>query len=420
MGRTVKNRKVREPAPVKKIELSDENVKKRLIAAVLFLIIGVSLLVYCFVNFLSPGNGWTTINANRTVSNSPDFVFQYYLGAGSLSASAENKALTALYNEYTEKAYQLFDHQIAFENVNNLYTLNSKPNEEITVDAALYDMFTAFQEHDSRYLYMAPICDRYDNVFFCDGDEALKDFDPLSSEEIKQEYSRTAAYVNDPDMIDVKLLGDNKVMLFVSEEYLKYAEEEGITEFIGLSWLQNAFEADYLADCMISRGYTLGSISSFDGFIRNMDSTSGTDYSFNIFDRDGDNVYQAGLMQYKNNISIVYLRNYMMNSLDFQHYYQLRSGEIRHPYLDTADGIPKASLNNLVLYSKDSSCGDILLESIPVYISEKFEQDDLLRLKEKGIYSVYCQNHTIMYNDPELIIGELYNMDGVEYKTQLF
>ena len=62
MGRTVKGRrKGYEPRPVQRIELSDENKKKRAIAAVLFLIIGAALLVYCFVVFITPEKGWTII-----------------------------------------------------------------------------------------------------------------------------------------------------------------------------------------------------------------------------------------------------------------------------------------------------------------------------------------------------------------------
>lgn len=405
---------------MQRIELSEDNTKKRAIAAVLFLIIGVALLVYCFVVFINPEGGWTTIQANQTVNDSEEFVFQYFLGADGANVNAENRAVTALYNEASEKMFRLFHDKEGFENVVNIYEINRNPNTELEVDEALYSVFSLFKSHGSRYLYLAPVYSRYDDLFSCIDDSMLTDFDPLLSDEIAKEYKAAAEYVNDPDMIDLQLLGNNKIKLFVSEKYLEYAEEEGITDFISLSWLKNAFEADYLADTMISHGYTLGSISSYDGFIRNMDSGSGTDYSFNIFDRNGDNVYQAGLMQYQNNISIVFLRDYMLNSLDFQHYYQLRSGEIRHPYLDVADGIPKASLNNLILYSKDADCADILLEAIPVYISEEFDQAALTALKEKGIYSVYCQEHTIMYNDPELIIGELYNSNGVEYKTTVF
>ena len=82
MGRTVKGRGKRyEPRPVQRIELSEENKSKRAIASVLFLIIGVALLVYCFVVFITPERGWTVIKADSTENDSYDFVFNYYLGA---------------------------------------------------------------------------------------------------------------------------------------------------------------------------------------------------------------------------------------------------------------------------------------------------------------------------------------------------
>lgn len=38
--------------------------------------------------------------------------------------------------------------------------------------------------------------------------------------------------------------------------------------------MKNAFITDYVADVMIDNGYTLGSLTSYDGFTRNLDQTS--------------------------------------------------------------------------------------------------------------------------------------------------
>lgn len=419
MGRTVKNRRTYQPTPVRKIEVSEENTKKRGLAAVLFLIIGVALLVYCFVVFINPDPGWTTIEANRTVNDSSEFVFQYYLGADGANANDENRAVTALYNQASEKAFRLFHDKESFENVVNIYEINRSPNTELEVDEALYKVFSLFKSSGSRYLYIAPIYSRYDDIFSCFDDSMLSDFDPLSSEDIKEEYKAAAEYVNDPEMIDMQLLGDNKIKLFVSEKYLEYAEKEGISDFISLSWLKNAFEADFLAETMIKNGFTHGSFSSHDGFIRNLDGGD-TDYSFNIFDQREDGIYQAAVMRYKGPESIVFLRAYALNELDAQHYYRLRSGEVRTPYIDVKDGIPKNALDNLVCCSTEKGCAEMLLEIIDIYISESFERDRLSELSDKGIYSVYCDEDFVMYNDEELIIDGLYNSGGVEYKAKLF
>lgn len=416
MGRTVKNRKNYDVKPVQRIELSDTNVKKRAVAAVLFLLIGAGLLVFCFVNFLSPGGGWTTVEANRNESDSTEFVFQYFFGANGANPSAENKAVTALYNEITRTQYCVLNEYEEFDGFVNICTLNKNPNKELTVNPLLYKVFSMFAEKNSRYIYLAPVYEQYRNLFFCEDDVFLGDFDPILNSEVRESYKRTLKYVNDPKAVSVELLGDNKVKLAVSEEYLRYAEEEGISSFIGLLWLKNAFAVDYIAEEMASHGYYSGSVSSYDGFVRNFDAYSGTDYSFNLFDMAEGELYHASAMQYVNSLSIVYMRNYPMNSLDVQHYYTLKNGEIRTPYLDIADAMPKASLNGLVSYSKEKSCGEIVLEILPLYIADSLEENTLTALTEKNINSVYFkEGHKICYNEEDLRLSFLYNKDGVSY-----
>lgn len=417
MGRFSKNRKNPSIKPVRKIELSKHNAKKRAIAAVIFLLIGVALLVYCFVEFINPKGGWTRIEASKTVNDSGEFVFQYYLGANGNNVKAESNAVTALYNQTAEKAYKLFHEKQEFEGIVNFYTINQNPNTELEVDEALYNVFLTFKKADSRYIYIAPISSSYNNLFYCDDDIMTADFDPLSNEKVKAEYKAAAEYINDPEMIDIRLLGNNKIKLFVSEEYLKFAQKEGITDFIGLSWLKNAFETDYLADAMIKGGFTHGSISSYDGFIRNFDS-SDTEYSFNIFDKQGTKVYLAGVMRYKGARAIVFLRNYALNSLDIQHYYQFQNGEIRTAYLDISDGIPKNSLENLVSYSAKKSCAEIALEIADIFISEKFDKAKLHNLSDMEVYSIYSSGYVLYYNEKDLMISDLFDKDEITYKAE--
>ena len=81
-------------------------------------------------------------------------------------------------------------------------------------------------------------------------------YDPRLSEEVAAEYAEIATYANNPEMVDIKLLGDNKIQLYVSEEYLTYAEENYITDYIDFHYHQiqnlqyslNIYYADYKAD----------------------------------------------------------------------------------------------------------------------------------------------------------------------------
>lgn len=418
MGRTVKDKKTHDIKPVEKIELSEDHVKKRAVAAVLFLLIGAGLLVYCFMSFLSPGGGWTTIKASGNESDSSEFVFQYYLGANGANASVENKAITALYNEITRRQYCIFNDTEEFEGINNICTLNRNPNKEFEVDADLYKVFSLFKDYNSRYIYSAPVYSRYRSLFFCEDDVYIFDFDPVTNSDVAAEFKKTLSFSNDSNSVDIQLLGDNKVKLFVSREYLDYAKQEGITDFISLMWMKNAFATDYIAEKMIEKGYRLGSVSSYDGFVRNFDGLSDTDYSINLFDCEKGSVYQASAMQYTNNISIVTLRNFPLNSLDNAHYYRLKSGETRTPYLDGSDGMPRSAVNTLISYSKEKSCGEILLSTMPLYISHSLDSIRLNSLTDKKIYSVYFKDRTLIYNEENIRLSYLYDKDDVKYTSK--
>lgn len=419
MGRTVKDSRRVEPKPVQKIVLSEHNSKKRLIAAGLFLIIGVSLLVYCFVVFLNPEKGWATIEANQTENNSVEFVFQYNLGASGNNVNTENRAVTALYNQSLGKIYQLLDEKTEYEGVTNVFSVNQSPNTELIVDEALYDALAIFSSYDSRYLYMAPIFLTYDDLFYCTDDAMIFDFDPLTSEAVKSYFGTVCEYINDPEMIDIQLMGDNKIKLFVSEEYLKFAEDEGITEFISFSWLKNAFEVDYIADVMIENGFKHGYIASYDGFTRNFDESPEI-FSLNIFDRYNGDLLQAATMSYSKPMAIVYFKGYPLNALDVQHYYTLENGEVRTPYLDADDGIPKCAVNTMISYSGEKSCAETLLGIMNVFINETVDNGRLSRLKNDGVFTIYCDEQTVFYNEEELMLTNIFDLNGIVYKTELF
>lgn len=420
MGRTVRSDSSNKPnvKPVDKISLSEKNVVLRLIGVVVLLVIAAFAFAYAINGWLSTESGWTTIEADSAseINCSNDFVFSYHLGRGDTSATVENKALRIIYTDATEKAYQLFHNKEKFDAVNNIYYINQHPNEVIEVDTALYDAFSVIQEYENRSIYMAPIYAQYDDIFYCNDDSELVNYDPYLNEQVAADYQEIALFANNPEAIDIQLLEDNKIMLYVSDEYLAYAEENYITDYIDFFWMKNAFIADYIASVLIENGYTAGSISSFDGFVRNLDTTDVT-YSFNIFDKQEDNVYVAAAMQYTGAHSIVFLRNYMMNSYDEQYYYQLSNGDVRTSYVDIADGYCKSAVNNLVSYSADLGCAEVLMQMMPIYIADTFDAQALLSLMENGIHSIYCENGVIYYNEKSLVLTELYQKEDVQYQT---
>lgn len=402
MGRRVGNRNIPRPKPVEKIELSKRHIKQRTILTALLLVIGMAALGYALYSYFAAESGWQEIAADNAaaLSGREEFVLLYELGSGDLSASAEKKALTALYTEALQTSYRLFDNDMLYEGISNVRYINQHPNETITVDASLYQAFSLVQRCGSRYLYLAPAYAYYDNIFYCHDDSELVNFDPHLSEAVRADFDALAAFARDPGAVDLQLLDGNRVVLKVSEAYLQYASENGVESFIDFYWMKNAFMTDYLAQRLAADGYSAGCISSYDGFVRNLDGR-GTQYAFALYNRSEQTVYQAETMRYTGPESIVFLRGYPLNSLDSRHYYELADGQIRTPYLDIADGLNRSALDNLVMYSGDLGCAELALRAAPVYIADSFREDALRALAEEGIGSIYFKDGKAVYVTPQ-------------------
>lgn len=419
MGRMARNRERSNPRPVEKIELSEGNTRRRMIAAALLLALGATALVYAFYKFITPDSGWQEIKADSTagITCAGEFMFYYEVGAGKMPASAEAKEVKALYSKAARTAYQMFNRDEAFDDVVSVYEINRHPNEVLEVDEALYQAFAAIQSHGDRAIYLGPVYVRYDDMFSCTDDAQIVDFDPQTNEEVRQEYAEIAAFAADPESIDLQLLEGNQIKLYVSDAYLAYAKQEGVENFIDFFWMKNAFIVDYLAQTMMDAGFVHGAISSYDGFVRNLDDRK-VSYSLNVYDYADDMVYLAAAMDYKGALSAVSMRNYLLTSMDKRHSYQLQNGEVRTSYLDVQDAVCKSAVNDLICYSRTQSCAEVLLAAKEVYIAETLDKGKLSGLAAEGIYSIYSQDRIVIENDPNMTLTKLYNKDGVTYTTE--
>lgn len=156
MNRTIRDRNDRHQKPVKRILLLEKYPKIRLAITILLIGISISAFGYALTEYLTEDAGWTTIEASSSQpSCAEELIFQYQLGAGELSPTAEKKAITALYIETTTKAYQLFHTSMSFEEVHNLYYINQHPNQEIVVDPMLYEAFSLINQYKNRAIYLA-------------------------------------------------------------------------------------------------------------------------------------------------------------------------------------------------------------------------------------------------------------------------
>lgn len=402
------------------IELSEANQKSRLILICVLVVIAAVAFTAGVMSFVKGDPGWRTIEVTTgEVNCSEEFVFKYYFPSTRGAASAANKQIVSLYTEATQKAYWLFNADEVHSEIKNIAYLNRHPNETVTVDPVLYNALEMLEGSGGRHLYLAEVYSQYDNVFLSETDGEAATQDPARSEEIKDYVNQILAFSNDPSHVSLELLENYQVRLAVSDAYQTFAQENEFTNFIDFHWTKNAFIIDYFAQLMIDAGYTDGYIGSYDGFTRNLMNNK-EPFSFNVFDRIENGIELVARMEYDEPMSIVFLRNYPMANLDRWHYYIYADGTGATAYIDTADGLSKTAAANLVSYAGgNTGCAEILMQMIPTYVSDTLDEMALQSMTEHQIFSIWCQDATVFYNDPDLQLLDLMNQDGLKYTQSL-
>lgn len=389
---------------VNRIELQEGNTKLRWILIVVLLAIGAVSIGYGLSDALNPELGWNEISSiSNQVNCSSEFKFVYDFSEYGSSAGAVEKDITQLYSRACEKAYIVFSPDV--EGQGNVFTLNAGVNEAVTIDPVLYDALRVLTQYNNRCVFLAPAYAAYNQVFLSESDVEAADYDPKYNPESKAYIQELMTYLSDPGHIRLELMDENTAKLVVSQEYLSFAKENDFDVFLDFGWMKNAFVADFLAKSLEEEGYTHGYLASYDGFTRNLDNRE-TEYSFNVFDRQGSTLYLPARLSYTGRQSIVFLRDYPMDDLDRWRYYVYQNGDICSAMLNPETGLSAGSVPTLISMAKNMSCADLLMQMLPAYLTEAFSEDEVNAMKKDGITSVWCEDCIVWYNDassaPEL------------------
>lgn len=388
------------------MEVSDQNWKGRAIAAVIFLIIGLTALAFAYNALIATEKGWQDIEVNSSAAAyAESFVLSYELGASDLSARAENRAITAIYSDALLKAGQALDVDTASEG--NLRVLNDSPNAVLELDSVLYEALELLVSRGDRTMFLGPALGIYENIFFLDEDWRLNDFDPERNEELRELFSRIAAYAADENSVSLELLGDNKARLVVSDEYLRFLEDEELDPIVDLGWMKNAFVVDHVADRLTAEGHTRGALSSDDGFCRNLGG-GGERFSLNVFARQNGKAVVACRLDYTGPASLVTYRAFPLSDSESLYYYVTDEGEVKTRYLSPDDALPHAAADSLTVLSKTLSCAETMTRSSSLFIQGVLGVESLAALAGSGMDAILPEGGTIWATSPELDLQNVY------------
>lgn len=405
--------------PVEKITI-DERVftKRRIFFIALFFCLGIGALAYGFTHLHGSEKGWQTVVLDKVTEESScyDFTLLYEFGKTKKSTRKERSGLESAYRKLTSRAYRVYDRRKEYSGLGNLCTVNRHPNEEVEVEPELYAALETCLTYNERMLFMGALTEHVEAWIASDSEEALFEYDPYGNKEVADFFRQTAKYANDPEAVSLRLLGNNKVMLFVSGEYEEFAKANDIIDYIDFGWARNAFIADYLADSLSKQGYTHGILQSYDGFVRNFCEGDGTfRYALTLWS-DGKG-YDAGEMQYTGAKSIVWLHDYPASGAESEYrVLVLPDGRKRHTYLGR-DGFPESAVPDMLIWAEKCSCGEISARMARYYIADFWGSKEAEReAKSAGIGFLICTNGELFCNDDSVTFPVLNSYDGLTFR----
>lgn len=407
------------PSVPERIDVREDNIKKRTAAAVLLAAVGIFALVWAVNGLLSRPAGWTEIEADTAdqASCAGEFQFYYNAGADGGSPTEQIKALTGLYTEAAVAAEKRFSASVADESVHGIGWLNAHINQRVTLDKAVTDALALLAQYGSREPFLAPVYEQYTTLCFCATDEEAADIDPFRNEEQRLLLAEMAAFANDPAHIAVILEDGNHATLRVSEEYLNYAQKNGIESFVDLYWMKNAFAVDYMAERLASEGFTDGYLTCGDGFTR---SLGGDDISLSatVYDREGRNIYKAASLSMGKVKSAVMFHDIPLSQQNDSMYYQYADGRMVTPYISLSDGLCRASVSNLTVCSPTLGCAESMLAARSAYMAEELPVDALRQqMGENGAFA-FTRGRTVTLSSGEIKAESLLNDGEVVYTAE--
>lgn len=384
--------------PVKRIELPEGNLTLRVVLLCLAVVIAITAFGYGINSIFSVKEGWQVIQAsNMDTGIAQEFVLQYEIGAGELSATAERKQLSLLYSEALDNAYKLMSDQEYLDAI-NLYYLNTHPNETLPVNPVLYQTLKTAEK--SRILYLGPLFSYYTGLYGSTEDSEAEGMDPYLSDEADAFAQEILEFAGDPYQIRLDILPDNQVCLRISQEYLAYGRENGIDTYLDFGWLRNAFILDAVAQTLSDRGFTRGILASCDGFSRILSPLPGTT---NLFSASGGNFRQIGRLSTEGASSIVSFRGFQTSSMEELLYYTYADGTVRTPFVSLQTGRMRNTRDeSLTVYSDEYTCGELAV----LFYSAFAQEEDVLALAQKhGVFAVSCTETEIKRSDPAITIN---------------
>ena len=404
-----KRKRTRNPQPKKK----QLNVKLIAIIAISVLLAAAAIITaVILISNKEDNSGWQTIDApsvSGALKNS--FILNYDLSDG----SSKDK-ISDIYSEMLKLGYNLYDAGASTAH-GGVATLNKYVGQPTEISDGLYNSLVMMTEKSSRIHYLGPVYEIYKKLFNVTDPTAAPALDPKKNVELAEICNSIAAFASNDAAVKIEILGDHRVQLSVSDEYRELMQNAGLTNYIDFGWMRDAFIVDLIASELKAAGYTNGTISSYSGFTRNLDTDADQDYTFGLYDKYRNNVYLASSVSYKGALTSVTYKTFAMNKIDSQYLYEYKNGDTTHGYINVSNGMPEAACDVMVFHTKNMTCAELALTTYSYYNRPTEDQRAISGLLNRGIGAIYCDGTTIISTSDEVTIFDLFTSETVNYST---
>lgn len=364
------NRYIKDNRPqlekVEKIILPNKNLKQKLIIAAVLLIVGLSSIGYGLYNSIkvNPGYAEIEVGSNYDKNNSKEFTLLSYV-----NNSIDKRNIAKVYSDAQVKAYRLFNVYEEYEH--NLFYINNHPNETIEIDKNLYDALKLASDY--RYIFLGPIYQIHNSIFSCDLDGQIIEYLPDKNEDIKNIFDELSKYIMDNNTVNIDFFDNNLIKLNVDNEYLCFLKDNQLDRILDFYYMNNACIMDYICNELISAGYDNSIISSVEGYMRLLDESR---FNYNLLGIVDDKLLYAGDIECCGPVSVIEVRNFIINEDDKYNYYKNDDGNIYSKYLDF-NGKNITNIDNLLTYSNDSAL-KLMLDTMDIYFGKNEKVDNIL------------------------------------------
>ena len=326
------------------------------------LILATLMILYAF-GFFTREAGYRALypTADKTVDYADGLNCAIYLEGSSFDCNQKQKRAIEIYSSTLKNIYKITDPSSTYEDVDSLASINVNPNKEVSISKTLYGYLEKANEvgnNENYSLFSSPLFDEWQRLISLKELTSSLTYDPLNDLDEGKYLSDLSSFINDPNHISLTLLGEEKVRLNVSEEYLNFRKQNEISSpLTSFGPLRGAIEIETLVEAFQKEGFHDGFFSNQRGLGATLDLTPGLNH---VIQAKGSNekVHVGNLTYPSSHAFCKYAR--------FLKGYSIQKEENtynRSLYLDLSTGEGDAVFESVGLYSSSISLWDLTLLS---------------------------------------------------------